>query len=98
MKRAVATTLAAVVTALLFAITAHAAKPSKGKPFPEIPRITKEELRKMLADPDLIILDVRPEQQWKQAKRILPGAIHENCDDIESWVNKYPKDKTFVLY
>jgi hypothetical protein len=97
-KRAVATILAAVVTVFLLNITAHAAKPSKKKSFPEIPRMTKEELKEMLVDPDVILLDVRPEQQWKQSKRMLPGAIHENCDDIESWVNKYPKDKTLVLY
>ena len=98
MKRAVATILAAVLTVLLLGITAHAAKLSEKRSFPDVPRITKEELKEMLGDPDVIILDVRPEQQWKQAKRILPGAIHEDCADVESWSNKYPKDKTLVLY
>ena len=75
-----------------------AVKKSKSIPYPDIPQITKEELKERLGDPDVIVLDVRPEQQWKQAKRILPGAVHEDCTDVESWINKYPKDKTLVLY
>ena len=93
--------IAAILAAGFFLAVADVsavAKKSKSIPYPEIPRITKEELKEMLADPDVIILDVRPEQQWKQAKRILPGAIHEDCADVESWINKYPKDKTLVLY
>ena len=98
MKRVTVTILAIFLAVPFLVATAEAAKLSTKKSFPEIPRITKEKLKEMLADPDVILLDVRPEQQWKQSKRMLPGAIHENCDDIESWVNKYPKDKTFVLY
>ena len=98
MKKIAATTLAAVVTVLIFGITAHAAKPSTKKSFPDIPRITKEELMEKLADPEVVILDVRPEQQWKSTKLKIVGAIHEDPMDIESWAGKYPKDKTIVLY
>jgi rhodanese-related sulfurtransferase len=51
-----------------------------------------------LADPEIIILDVRPEQQWKGTKLKIVGAIHEDPTAIESWAGKYPKDKTIVLY
>ena len=98
MKKIAATTLAAVVTVLIFGITAHAAKLSTKKSFPDIPRITKEELMEKLADPEVVILDVRPEQQWKSTKLKIVGAIHEDPMDIESWAGKYPKDKTIVLY
>jgi len=98
MKRAVATILAAVLTVLLLGITAHAAKLSEKRSFPDVPRITKEELMEKLADPKVVILDVRPEQQWKGTKLKIVGAIHEDPMDIESWAGKYPKDKTIVLY
>ena len=98
MKRAVATILAAVLTVLLLGITAHAAKLSTKKSFPDVPRITKEELMEKLADPGVVILDVRPEQQWKSTKLKIVGAIHEDPMAIESWAGKYPKDKTIVLY
>ena len=98
MKRVIATTLAGALTMLLLSMTAHAAKHSKRKSFPDVPRITKEELMEKLADPEVIILDVRPEQQWKSTKLKIVGAIHEDPIAIESWAGKYPKDKTIVLY
>lgn len=64
----------------------------------KVPRITKEELVKKLNDPDVIILDVRPEDQWKISKHEIYGAKHEDPEKVESWIDKYPKDKTYVLY
>jgi len=98
MKRAVATMIAVSVTVLFLAAFANAAKDSETKPFPDIPRITKEELREKLTDSDLVILDVRTEQQWNSAKLKIAGAIHENPAAIESWAGKYSRDKTIVLY
>ena len=98
MKRAVASILAVLAAVLFLAAFANAAMPSKKKAFPDIPRITKEELMDKLADPEVIIIDVRPVQQWNSAKLKIVGAIHEDSVDIESWAEKYPKDKTIVLY
>ena len=98
MKRVTVTILAIFVAVTFLAATAKAAKPSKKKAFPDIPRITKEELMEKLADPAVIILDVRPEQQWKSSKMKIVGAIHEDAMAVESWAGKYPKDKTIVWY
>jgi len=67
-------------------------------PFPDVPRITKEELKFMLGNPDVIILDVRIEDQWQVADRKIVRAIHEDPEEYESWADEYPKDKTFILY
>jgi rhodanese-related sulfurtransferase len=64
----------------------------------DVQRITKEQLRSMLDDPDVIILDVRPEQQWKASELKISGAVYENPNKVESWDEKYPKDKTLILY
>lgn len=65
----------------------------------DVPRITKEELKALLGRTDVVILDVRLEDQWKAADRKIPGAVHEDpARDAASWLNKYPKDKTVVLY
>ena len=98
MKRVTVTILAIFVAVTFLAANAKAAKPSKKKSFPDIPRITKEELMDKLTDPEVIILDVRPEQQWKSSKMKILGAIHEDPMAIESWAGKYPKNKTIVLY
>jgi rhodanese-related sulfurtransferase len=68
-------------------------------PYPEISRITKEELRSLLGNPDVIIADVRIERDWKESKWKIKGAIREDPEkDINTWVDKYPKDKTLVFY
>lgn len=71
---------------------------SKKIPFPDVLRITKEQLKEKLGDPDVIILDVRVENQWKESPNKILGAVHENATEVKSWAGKYPKDKTIVLY
>jgi predicted sulfurtransferase len=65
----------------------------------EAPRITKEELKALLDDPNTIIIDVRQEGDWQQSDRKIKGAVHEDpMNEEESWAGKYPKDKNIVLY
>ena len=64
----------------------------------DVPKITKEELRSMLGNPDLVIIDVRIERDWKSSPLKIKGAVWEDFMDVEKWAQKYPKDKTIVLY
>ena len=64
----------------------------------EVPRINKEELRGMLDNPDLIIVDVRTGESWEKSKMKIQGAVREDPKDAKSWAEKYSKDKTMVLY
>jgi len=64
----------------------------------DIPRITVEELKAMLGNPDLVIIDVRIERDWESATLKIPGAVWEDFFEVETWAEKYPKDKTIVLY
>ena len=64
-----------------------------------VPRIAKEELKPMLGNPDVIIIDIRVKRCWQKSKVKIPGAFRENIfGDIKSWEDKYPKEKTLVLY
>ena len=68
-------------------------------PYPEIPRMTNEQLRSLLGNPDVIIMDVRIEDHWKASQSKIKGAIREDPEkDINTWADKYPKDKTLVFY
>ena len=60
--------------------------------------ITTQELRSILDDPDVVILDVRPEQQWKASELKIRGAVYENPKKVGSWAGKYSKDKMLILY
>lgn len=65
----------------------------------EVPRISKEELKSMLNDPEVIILDVRTPGDWNESKTKIQGAVREDPDkSAKSWAGKYSKDKTIVLY
>jgi rhodanese-related sulfurtransferase len=60
--------------------------------------MTKEQLRPLLGKPDVIIIDVRTNYDWDNSKVKIPGAVREEGMKFASWMNKFPKDKTLVLY
>jgi predicted sulfurtransferase len=65
----------------------------------EVARMTKEKLKEMLGKPDVIIIDVRANLDWKESGQKILGAVREEPDKgAKSWAAKYPKDKAIVLY
>jgi hypothetical protein len=64
----------------------------------DAPRMTKEELKALLGQPDLIIIDVRTGSGWTASDLKIMGSVREDPYAIAPWTNKYPKDKTLVLY
>ncbi len=64
----------------------------------DVPRMSKEALKERLADPDVIILDVRTGGDWKASEFKIKGAVRASSDNVDSWAAKYAKDKTLVLY
>lgn len=60
--------------------------------------ITKEELKPMLDDPDLVILDVRTGRDWKSSEFKIRGAVRANSKDVKTFGEKYGKDKKYVIY
>ncbi len=63
----------------------------------DVPMMTKEELKALLGNPDLVIFDVRLGSDYTSSDLKIKGAVRE-YGDIGTWVNKYPNDKTLVLY
>ena len=102
MKSVLSVIMAMIVGAAVLGISA---KTGAGPAFPTkeemkaIPRITKEELKSMLDDPNVIILDIRYKPHWEKSKLQIPGSVYEDpVADVKTWADKYPKDKTIVLY
>lgn len=60
--------------------------------------MTKEQLLPLLGKSDVIIIDVRAKYDWDKSKVKLPKAVREEGMKFGSWMTKYPKDKTIVLY
>jgi rhodanese-related sulfurtransferase len=83
--------LVSLMSGLLAGITAVASAS-------DVPKITAEELSARLGSSDLIIIDVRIERDWKSSPLKVKGAVWEDFQDVDTWAQKYPKDKTIVLY
>jgi rhodanese-related sulfurtransferase len=60
--------------------------------------MTKEQLLPLLGQSDVIIIDVSSNEGWEARDKKIPGALREEPMKFESWMNKYPKDKTIILY
>ena len=88
------TALLLMVTASLAMACASALRTTAA----EAPRITKEEVKGMLGNPDVIIVDVRSGGDWNSSKVKIQGAVREDPESIGSWIDKYSKDKTLVFY
>lgn len=60
--------------------------------------MTKEELKTMLDNPDVVILDVRKGKDWTSSEFKIQGAAYAKPQAFAEWVSTYPKNKTYVLY
>ena len=64
----------------------------------DVKRMSIEDLKARLDDPNVTIVDVRLPVPSKTANIKIKGAIRENPTKISQWIDKYPKDKTLVFY
>ncbi len=64
----------------------------------DAPMMTTAQLSSLLAKPDLVILDVRTPYDWKKSDAKIKGAVREDPMKLGTWMSKYLKDKTLVLY
>jgi rhodanese-related sulfurtransferase len=60
--------------------------------------IGKDQLKKDLENPDVIVIDVRVPPEWNSSQWKIQGARRESPGEVNEWMPKYPKDKTIVLY
>ena len=64
----------------------------------EVPRVSVEQAKEMLADPDAVIIDVRTAKAWWKSTTKILNAVREELGSMEQWAGKYPKDKTLIFY
>ena len=85
--------LTAAVTAGLFLLSPVSTALGK-----EVPRITKEELKPILNDADVVVIDVRKGRDWRSSEFKIQGAVHGDPKKIADWKGNFSKDKKLVLY
>jgi rhodanese-related sulfurtransferase len=64
----------------------------------EIPRISTEQLKDILGNSDLVVLDGRIRKDWKKNDRKIAGAVRVDPHDVSSWAGDFSKDQKIVVY
>jgi len=64
----------------------------------DVSRITKEQLKAEFGNPDFVIIDVRADHDWQDSNSKIRGSVREDPHMLDAWINKYPTNKTLVLY
>jgi hypothetical protein len=62
------------------------------------PRVDKETLKSWLADPQVVILDVRQPKDWQGSDKKIKGAVRQDPKEVYIWAASLPKEKKIVLY
>ena len=65
----------------------------------DVPMMTKDQLKAMLGNSDLVILDVRLGSDYFSSDLKIKGAVRPNMgENICGTTSKYPRGATFVFY
>ena len=64
----------------------------------DVPLMTTDELKSMLDNPDLVILDVRKGKDWSSSEFKIKGATYVDAKAYDTWSGSYAKDQKIVLY
>ena len=63
-----------------------------------VQRMSKEELKPILDNKDVVVVDVRKGRDWTSSESKIKGAVREEAYQAANWASKYDKNKTYVLY
>ncbi len=64
----------------------------------DAPRITKEEVRPLIGDPGVVILDARTGWSWEESDRKIKGAVRVDPADVGSWAGNLAREKKIIVY
>jgi hypothetical protein len=61
-------------------------------------RVDKDTLKSWVADPGVLIIDVRTGGSWEKSATKIKGALRQDPQKVKDWAASLPKDKKLVLY
>ena len=74
---------------ILFALPVEAAN---------ISMISIDQLKLILDNPQVVVIDVRTTKDWRNSPIKIKGAVRGAPKQFKSWSNGFPRDKALVLY
>ena len=90
--------VAAALLIIILMAGNHLSPPTASAASVEVPRISIERTKQMLANPDVVIIDVRTAKTWWRSPTKIENAVREEPGSLGDWAEKYPKDKTLIFY
>jgi rhodanese-related sulfurtransferase len=63
-----------------------------------VPRVGKDTLKSWLGDPNVLLIDVRADNDWQSSDKKIKGAVRQDPKQTKTWAAGLPKDKKIVLY
>ena len=87
-----------VLTLIAIGLVGTAARSETALTADSVQKISIDGLKAQLGNPAWVILDVRMAHDWDDSKTKIKGAIRADFHNPAAWVDKYPKDKTIILY
>lgn len=64
----------------------------------QAPRMDVATLSKMLAEAQVVVIDVRQSKHWAGSAQKIKGAVRHNPGGNGSWIKDQDRTKTYVLY
>ncbi len=64
----------------------------------EISMISGIQLKRILDNPEIVIIDVRGSKDWRSSNTKIKGAVQRIPKNFESWAHDFPTDKDLILY
>ncbi len=64
----------------------------------EVKLLDKDELKAMLGNPDLVVLDVRADKDWSSSEFKIKDAVRLTGDTMDVVLKEILKEKTLVFY
>ena len=61
-------------------------------------KISPKELKEILDQPGITVVDVRIVSDWRKSKRKITGAVREDPHNVSSWAGKYSEEDPLVVY
>ena len=89
----------AVVARWRDAVEVAGPRPLEQKEFADVPAVTVEELRDMLASGSPVqVIDTRPRHYSSRAHEIVEGAVWRDPERVEEWIGELSKDEPVVTF
>lgn len=87
-------TVACIIFLLIFSSTGFSAADNDKN----VPGISVHQVKQLLNNFDVIIIDVRKYRNWWRSSKKILSAVREDPSKIDQWAQKYPKDKSLIFY